>query len=177
LQVFGVVVVLDDYRNPVQGPVVGTRSVLRDGVWVRLLDIKTALSARSYQPEGSVVIEVTDEFCPGTQAAGELVLRESSAQAKPLGYVAMWVRLGILGRIYLDAACTRATRSRANPRRHCAGGYSVSAGIAALALLYLVVGIHGTRGARFDVMSSFWWAVLVVIAGALLAFTFKGFPL
>ena len=37
---------------------------LRDGVWVRLLDIKTAWSARSYQPEGSVVIEVTDEFCP-----------------------------------------------------------------------------------------------------------------
>ena len=37
---------------------------LRDGVWVRLLDIKTALSARSYPPEGSVVIEVTDEFCP-----------------------------------------------------------------------------------------------------------------
>jgi len=26
-------------------------------------------------------------------------------------------------------------------------------------------------------MSSFWWAVLVVIAGTLLAFTFKGFPL
>ena len=37
---------------------------LRDGVWVRLLDIKTALSARSYQPGGSVVIEVADEFCP-----------------------------------------------------------------------------------------------------------------
>jgi predicted acetyltransferase len=37
---------------------------LRDGVWARLLDIKTALSARSYQPEGSVVIEVIDEFCP-----------------------------------------------------------------------------------------------------------------
>jgi len=37
---------------------------LRDGVWVRLLDIKTALSARSYQLQGSVVIEVIDEFCP-----------------------------------------------------------------------------------------------------------------
>jgi len=37
---------------------------LRDGVWVRLLDIKTALSTRSYQPQGSVVIEVIDEFCP-----------------------------------------------------------------------------------------------------------------
>ena len=37
---------------------------LRDGVWVRLLDIKAALSARSYQPEGSVIIEVIDKFCP-----------------------------------------------------------------------------------------------------------------
>ena len=37
---------------------------LRDGVWVRLLDIKAALSARSYQPQGSVVSEVTDQFCP-----------------------------------------------------------------------------------------------------------------
>jgi predicted acetyltransferase len=37
---------------------------LRDGVWVRLVDIKTALSARSYQDGGSVVIEVIDDFCP-----------------------------------------------------------------------------------------------------------------
>jgi predicted acetyltransferase len=34
------------------------------GVWVRLLDVKAALSARSYQPRGSVVIEVSDDFCP-----------------------------------------------------------------------------------------------------------------
>jgi predicted acetyltransferase len=37
---------------------------LRDGVWVRLLDAKAALSARSYQDQGSLVIEVIDEFCP-----------------------------------------------------------------------------------------------------------------
>jgi predicted acetyltransferase len=37
---------------------------LRDGLWVRLLDIKTALSARSYNSQDSVVIEVADEFCP-----------------------------------------------------------------------------------------------------------------
>ena len=37
---------------------------LRDGVWVRLIDVRTALSARSYRPEGSVVIEVADQFCP-----------------------------------------------------------------------------------------------------------------
>jgi predicted acetyltransferase len=38
---------------------------LRDGVWVRLLDIEAALSARCYRDRGSVVIEVMDEFCPG----------------------------------------------------------------------------------------------------------------
>jgi predicted acetyltransferase len=37
---------------------------LRDGVWVRLVDVNAALSARSYRPYGSVVIEVVDEFCP-----------------------------------------------------------------------------------------------------------------
>jgi predicted acetyltransferase len=37
---------------------------LRDGIWVRLLDVKAALSARSYQDRGSVVVEVTDAFCP-----------------------------------------------------------------------------------------------------------------
>jgi predicted acetyltransferase len=37
---------------------------LRDGVWIRLLEVKTALSARSYQAQGFVVIEVIDEFCP-----------------------------------------------------------------------------------------------------------------
>jgi hypothetical protein len=37
---------------------------LRDGVRVRLLDVKAALSARSYQDRGFVVIEVIDEFCP-----------------------------------------------------------------------------------------------------------------
>jgi len=36
---------------------------IRDGVWVRLLDIETAMSARSYQAHGSVIIDVIDEFC------------------------------------------------------------------------------------------------------------------
>ena len=36
---------------------------IRDGVWVRLLDIETAMSARSYQAHGSVIIAVIDEFC------------------------------------------------------------------------------------------------------------------
>lgn len=58
-------------------------------------------------------------------------------------------------------------------------GWKVTAGIAAFGVLWLGVGIHGARGtARIDLMSVFWWAVLVVIAGAALAFfEFKGLPL
>ena len=37
---------------------------LRDGLWVRLVDIRTAMAARSYQARGSLVIDVSDEFCP-----------------------------------------------------------------------------------------------------------------
>lgn len=37
---------------------------LRDGLWVRLVDIKTAMAARSYPARGSLVIDVIDEFCP-----------------------------------------------------------------------------------------------------------------
>jgi len=37
---------------------------LRDGVWMRLVDVKTAMSGRSYQDRGSLVIDVIDEFCP-----------------------------------------------------------------------------------------------------------------
>jgi hypothetical protein len=54
-------------------------------------------------------------------------------------------------------------------------GWQVTCTIAAFGLLYFCVGIHGSQGARFDVMSVFWWAVLALGCGALLAI--KGFPL
>jgi hypothetical protein len=54
-------------------------------------------------------------------------------------------------------------------------GPELTAGIAAFGLLYLCVGIHGSQGARFDVMSIFWRVVLALGCGALLAI--KGFPL
>jgi hypothetical protein len=54
-------------------------------------------------------------------------------------------------------------------------GWQATAGIAAFVLLYLCVGLHGFQGARFDVMSVFWWAVLALGCAALLVF--RGFPL
>jgi len=40
------------------------RGDIRDGLWVRLVDVGAALAARSYTPDGSVVVEVVDRFCP-----------------------------------------------------------------------------------------------------------------
>jgi predicted acetyltransferase len=47
---------------------------ISDGIWLRLVDVGEALKRRSYADGGSVVIEVTDEFCPwnaGRYRAGE----------------------------------------------------------------------------------------------------------
>jgi predicted acetyltransferase len=38
--------------------------LVREGLWVRLIDVGAALSARGYATDDAVVIEVTDAFCP-----------------------------------------------------------------------------------------------------------------
>ncbi len=38
--------------------------LVREGIWVRLIDLGTALAARGYASDDAVVIDVTDEFCP-----------------------------------------------------------------------------------------------------------------
>ena len=48
-------------------------------------------------------------------------------------------------------------------------------GVAAFATLWLVVGITGSQGARFDPMSVFWWSVAGI--GALALLSVKGWPL
>jgi hypothetical protein len=77
---------------------------LRDGVWVRLIDARAALSARSYRPQGSVVIEVADEFCPWNAGCWRVgcdgVDRTDDAPALRCDVSA----LGLPRRLYLDPA-------------------------------------------------------------------------
>ena len=40
------------------------RLTLRDGLWIRLVDVPAALTARGYVGQGRVVVEVRDRFCP-----------------------------------------------------------------------------------------------------------------
>jgi predicted acetyltransferase len=53
-----------------------------DGIWVRLVDVGAALSARRYATDGAVTVEVADAFCPwnaGTWRIANGRARKSSA--------------------------------------------------------------------------------------------------
>lgn len=52
------------------------RATLRDGLWLRLVDVAGALGARSYASEGAVVLEVRDALCPWNEGR---VLLEAGA--------------------------------------------------------------------------------------------------
>jgi len=43
-----------------------------DGLWVRLVDVGAALSARSYPEDGELVFEVRDSFCPWNEGRWQL---------------------------------------------------------------------------------------------------------
>src|SRR5262249_22384941 len=51
---------------------------LRDGLWLRLVDVGAALSARSYAAPGSVVVDVIDAVCP--RDAGRWRVSESGVK-------------------------------------------------------------------------------------------------
>jgi predicted acetyltransferase len=48
------------------------RMQLRDGIYARVLDVRSALSARRYAVAGSLVLEVRDRFCPWAGGRFEL---------------------------------------------------------------------------------------------------------
>jgi len=56
---------------------------LRDGMFVRLVDVPAALGARGYAGEGNVVIEVRDDFCPWNQGTYVLSASGGSASCSP----------------------------------------------------------------------------------------------
>lgn len=57
--------------RPIDDPLLGLlveprrlRFTVRDGMWLRLVDVCTALAARRYRVAGSLVVRVRDHFCP-----------------------------------------------------------------------------------------------------------------
>jgi predicted acetyltransferase len=54
------------------------RPTLSDGLWVRLVDVQAALSARAYANDDPVVFQVRDEFCPWNEGRWKLEGGEAS---------------------------------------------------------------------------------------------------
>jgi predicted acetyltransferase len=69
-----------------------------DGLWLRLVDVGAALSARSYAAEGAVVFDVIDEFCPWNAGSWRL----SGARARRTTASAhLRLDVSALGSVYL----------------------------------------------------------------------------
>jgi predicted acetyltransferase len=56
---------------------------LRDGMYLRLVDVPKALEARGYAGDGSIVLEVSDAFCPWNEGRHELTVTGGSATCRP----------------------------------------------------------------------------------------------
>lgn len=55
---------------------------VRDGLWVRLVDVRPALEARRYSTEGRVVFEVRDALCPWNEGRVQLDGGPDGAKAR-----------------------------------------------------------------------------------------------
>ncbi len=94
------------------------RFTINDGVWLRLIDIEAALSARTYEGDGEIVLEVTDAFLP--ENAGRYKVGAGRAERTDAGAD---LRLDVsgLGSVYLGGFgfgdLVRASRAEELTRR------------------------------------------------------------
>jgi predicted acetyltransferase len=90
-----------------------TVPVLKDNLWVRLVDVPAALSARSYATEVDVVFEVSDDTCPWNAGRYRLVGGPDGASCTATSDAAdLQVRATDLGAAYLGGT-TLASRAAA----------------------------------------------------------------
>jgi predicted acetyltransferase len=76
---------------------------VEDDLWLRIMDIPTALEARSYQSELSTVLDVSDTF-RGDGGRFALEIREGRARCRPTDADAdVQMDLDVLGSLYLGA--------------------------------------------------------------------------
>ena len=74
------------------------RPTISDALWVRLVDVGAALSGRSYDGDGSVVLDVRDEFCPWNEGRWRL---EGGEAARTDDAADIALDVAELGSVYL----------------------------------------------------------------------------
>ena len=77
---------------------------VRDGLWLRVVDVAAALAGRAYSADGSVVLEVRDEFLPDAGGRWRLTTAQGEGHAQQTDDAAELVLdAADLGAIYLGA--------------------------------------------------------------------------
>jgi len=71
-----------------------------DGLWVRLVDVGAALSARRYAQDGSIVVDVVDSFCPWNEGRWKL---EDGIASRTEDAADLRLDVALLGGSYLGA--------------------------------------------------------------------------
>jgi predicted acetyltransferase len=81
------------------------RITLRDGMYLRLVDVPAALEARGYAGDGRIVLEVADAFCPENEGRYELTVTDGSAACRRTEDAAdLACTVNELGAVYLGGS-------------------------------------------------------------------------
>jgi predicted acetyltransferase len=84
------------------------RFIVRDGLWVRLVDVPSALAARRYASPGRVVLDVRDPFCPWNEQRYLLEGDREGASCSPTTREAdLTTTVNELGAAYLGGSSFR----------------------------------------------------------------------
>jgi len=105
-------------------------SDLGDGLWVRLFDVPRSLAARSYEREGSVVLDVVDEDAAGGRWRVALQAGPDGATCATTSRSAdLTLSVAALGSVYLGAHDLRDVALRARVDEHRDGALARAAGL------------------------------------------------
>jgi predicted acetyltransferase len=72
-----------------------------DGLWLRILDVESALAARSYADEGELTVELTDALVPENEGVWHLTSHASGTAVETGGTPDLRLDTGALASVYL----------------------------------------------------------------------------
>lgn len=98
---------------------------LKDGLWVRLVDVPAALSSRRYATSGRIVLDVRDRFCPWNEGRVELEGGPDGATCRPVDAEPdLVLTVNDLGAAYLGGVSFRQLHLAGRIEERSAGGLS-----------------------------------------------------
>jgi predicted acetyltransferase len=77
------------------------RLSIGDGLWLRILDVERALSARSYVAEGELVLQLADSLVPENEGTWRLLAQDGAASVDRAGEAELRLGVGVLASTYL----------------------------------------------------------------------------